>query len=206
MIKTLILSGALLVAPVQNEEVQQVEEPQIVEETPAEVQEEERFDWKAWAEQWFSPQQITTIAGWITALGAVLGFAIKVKSLAKKDQLTQANLKELISKNLNDIFGDEIKPTLEKVEQTLLENKRLTKLLSEIVALAQDDSYASRFAILELIAQLGIVDDSIIQEAKESIEEEKEEEEAKKEQAKEEIKQIIEDTSENEEEVDGLRI
>ena len=31
MIKTLILSGALLVAPVQNEEVQQVEEPQIVE-------------------------------------------------------------------------------------------------------------------------------------------------------------------------------
>ena len=206
MIKTLILSGALLVAPVQNEEVQQVEEPQVVEETLAEVQEEERFDWKAWAEKWFSPQQITTIAGWITALGAVLGFAIKVKSLAKKDQLTQANLKELISKNLNEIFRDEIKPTLEKVEQTLLENKRLTKLLSEIVALAQDDSYASRFAILELIAQLGIVDDSIIEEAKESIEEEKKEEEAKKEQAKEEIKQIIEDTSENEEEVDGLRI
>lgn len=194
MIKSLILSGALLVAPITNEE--NVELEPVVEEVPNETTatEEKGFDWKVWAEQWFSPQQITTISAWLTALGAVLTLAIKLKALAKKDQLTQASVKQLINELLEKALGDNVKPMLDKVSEQLDKNKELNKFLVEVVALTQEDNATSRVAILELIAKLGVIDDNTLQIAKETILEEEKEEEEKKEQAKEEVKEIIEET------------
>jgi len=194
MIKSLILSGALLVAPITNEEIVELEP--VVEEVPNETTatEEKGFDWKVWAEQWFSPQQITTISAWLTALGAVLALAIKLKALAKKDQLTQASMKQLINELLEKALGDNVKPMLDKVSEQLDKNKELNKFLVEVVALTQEDNATSRVAILELIAKLGVIDDNTLQIAKETILEEEKEEEEKKEQAKEEVKEIIEET------------
>ena len=185
MVKTLLLSGALLVAPM----VDEVETT-----TPTQEVKKETFDWKAWAEQWFTPQQITLISACLTGLGAILGLAIKLKQLARKDQLTQENLKVLIKELLEKSLGEEVKPVLEKVSAELDKNKELNKFLCEVVALSQENNAQSRIAIIELIAKLGVVDNETLEIAKEEILAEEQEEQEKKEQAKEEVKEIIEDT------------
>ena len=205
MIKTLLLSGALLVAPITQAE--EGETPVVETETPKEevAPEDEKINWQEWLEKWFSPQQIALITTCITSLGAIIGFALKVKQLAKKDNLTQDNLQKLVKEELGKIVGGEVKPVLDRLINEMDKNKALNKLLVEIVALAQEDNAKSRLAIIELIAKLGIVDDETLEIAKQDILEDEKAEQEKKEQAKEEIKQIIEDT-ESEDEVEGLRI
>lgn len=208
MIKTLLLGGALLVAPIVNaEEVETpIEEVAPTEETTTEEVESEKINWQEWLEKWFSPQQITLITTIATMVGTIIGLAVKLKNLVKKDNATQEEVVKLIKSELGKVLSDEVKPTLEKLGDEISKNKELNKFLVEIVALAQDDTPKSRIAILELVAKLGVLDDETIKLAKESIEEEAKEEEEKKEQAKEEVKQIIEETSESEDEVAGLRI
>ena len=145
------------------------------------------------------------IGGGSISLGAILSLVIvALRSFANSLKLkkskneTLANVKEAILKEVDTSVDtqiqEQIKPVLNDVLKALDNSRELQGVISKIIALSQENSPASRLAILDCIASIGVVNKEVIEEAKESIKEEVASEEKKIEEAKESLDNIITET------------
>ena len=246
--KSLLLVGALLFAPLVNEEIDneepeivvvesegetETETPEVEEEPKEEVVEEKEEPKEEVAEVEDSDEdEKTTIAiiegvaetlEWWKTFLATLGISVgglslssiialivvALRSIANSMKLKKSKMKTLedvqdaVLKEVSNCVKKEmdasVVPMIEQVEKTLVNTKDLQKVITKIVALSQENSPASRLAILECIASLGVADKSVIEDAKESIEEEIKTEQEIKDDANKKLDDIITETEIKEE-------
>ena len=246
--KSLLLVGALLFAPMVNEEIDneepeivvvesegetETETPEVEEEPKEEVVEEKEEPKEEVAEVEDSDEdEKTTIAiiegvaetlEWWKTFLATLGISVgglslssiialivvALRSIANSMKLKKSKMKTLedvqdaVLKEVSNCVKKEmdasVVPMIEQVEKTLVNTKDLQKVITKIVALSQENSPASRLAILECIASLGVADKSVIEDAKESIEEEIKVEQEIKDDANKKLDDIITETEIKEE-------
>ena len=207
MIKTIILAGALLLSGPKY--ANEVEEPTTTETTEAETAEgfKEKIEQLIEDNEWL--KNIVNTCGVIYgALGGasfislVVLIARTVYNSVKNKKIEQKTLEDVQNAVLNEVqktVGQEVTTKIEEpikqLTQTLVGMENLQKIIGQIVALSQEDSYKARLAILECIAGLHIIEPKIIEEAKEEIVKEQEQEEEDKEDANEKLDTIIEETS-----------
>lgn len=214
MIPKLLLIASLGLTPVQkaDEVVDETPTEEVIEPTEEQPVEEDKFDWNKWLEQWFSPEQVAMIMSWVAYAGTIIGLIVKLRQLAKSKNTTAEDVKrvvlEEIKKSVNEEVAESVKPYLDNV--VLIQNKtnEIMQIFSKILALSQNNDAQSRVAILELIASLGIVDQKVLDNVKETIETTEQAKVEAKNEALNQIDTIIEETKvENEEQSDdGTKI
>lgn len=214
MIKTLLLMGALTLAPLNTEG--ETTEPPTSETQPTDpstsTDEEKKEDTstsentkkeesktdeiKEWLSKFFEPQQVAMIMTWITYIGTIIGLIAKCYSLAKQKTLTAENVKELIMKDLGDKIDESVANNLTSailsINKTVKNQNEVLALLTKVMALSQENTPESRIAILELISRLGVIDSGEIEEMKETINKQVEETKAVETKTNESVDTIIE--------------
>ena len=160
---------------------------------------EATFDWEEWAKEWLSPQVLTTVTAVLTALVAVLKMVASLKSMAKNKQLTIDGVNEIVVSNLKECVSKEVADKIDAyMPEIIAYEKKSSDIMiafSKILALAQENTPEARKAILEVIQELGIINNTAVESAKKTIE--KQEEAKKSEEAKktDELNKIVEETS-----------
>ena len=222
MIKTLLLMGALTLAPLNTEGETT---PPTQETTPTDPdtstddskkedtssgeekkedstttddskKEETKNEIKEWLSKFFEPQQVAMIMTWVTYIGTIIGLIAKCYQLAKQKTLTAESVKDLIMKDLGDKIDESVANQLTtaivSLNKTAKNQNEVLALLTKVMALSQENTPESRVAILELISQLGVVKDEEIEEMKETINKEVEDKKAVEEKTNESVDTIIE--------------
>lgn len=194
MIKELLLISALVGTPVVMADETTPTEPVATETTTS-----EDFDWKAWLEQWFTPQQVTMIMTWLAYISTIITIVYKLYHMAKSKTLSNENLKELIMKELGDKVDSSVKAQITAIAIPLLETEKkqeeVVAVLVKIMALSQENTPESRIAILNCISSLGVVDKQVLEQSKQAIDTQVKQEEAKKVATQEAVDKVIETTS-----------
>lgn len=212
MIAKFILLASLGLTPIQKAQDGEIEEPTVEvvetnEETPEQEQSQE-FDWKAWLEQWFSPDQIAMVMSWVAYAGTIIGLVVRLKQLAKSKSTTAEQVKELvleeIKKSVNEEIANQVKPYLDGVVKVQGNTNEIMQVFAKILVLSQNNDAESKVAILNLIASLGVVDKEVLDQVKESVVEEEKVKEETKSEALNKIDSVIEDTEK--EEYDGTSV
>ena len=217
MIKTLLLMGALTLAPLntegdttpptqetaptdpddsKKEDTSTSEDKKEDSTTSEDKKEETKNEIKEWLSKFFEPQQVAMIMTWITYIGTIIGLIAKCYSLAKQKTLTADNVKEAVLEKLGDkvdeAVASQLSSSIVSITKMIKNQNETLALLTKVMALSQENTPESRVAILELISQLGVVKDEEIEEMKETINKEVEDKKAAEEKTNESVDTIIE--------------
>lgn len=165
----------------------------------ADVDPEATFDWKAWAQEWLSPQVLTTVTAVLTALVAVLRMVASLKSMAKSKQLTIDGVNDIVVSNLKSCVSKEVADKIDAyMPEIVAYEKKSNEIMiafSKILALAQENTPEARKAILEVIQELGILNEKTVDSAKATIEKQEEAKKAEEQKNTDDINKVIAETS-----------
>lgn len=160
---------------------------------------EATFDWAEWAKEWLSPQVLTTVTAVLTALVAVLKMVASLKSMAKNKQLTIDGVNEIVVSNLKECVSKEVADKIDAyMPEIIAYEKKSSDIMiafSKILALAQENTPEARKAILEVIQELGIINNTAVESAKKTIERQEEAKKAEEAKKTDELNKIVEETS-----------
>ena len=163
------------------------------------VDEGATFDWEEWAKEWLSPQVLTTVTAVLTALVAVLKMVASLKSMAKNKQLTIDGVNEIVVSNLKECVSKEVADKIDAyMPEIIAYEKKSSDIMiafSKILALAQENTPEARKAILEVIQELGIINNTAVESAKKTIEKQEEAKKAEEAKKTDELNKIVEETS-----------
>lgn len=167
--------------------------------TPDTPDKEVTFDWEEWAKEWLSPQVLTTVTAVLTALVAVLKMVASLKSMAKNKQLTIDGVNEIVVSNLKECVSKEVADKIDAyMPEIIAYEKKSSDIMiafSKILALAQENTPEARKAILEVIQELGIINNTAVESAKKTIEKQEEAKKAEEAKKTDELNKIVEETS-----------
>ena len=167
--------------------------------TPDTTDKEATFDWEEWAKEWLSPQVLTTVTAVLTALVAVLKMVASLKSMAKNKQLTIDGVNEIVVSNLKECVSKEVADKIDAyMPEIIAYEKKSSDIMiafSKILALAQENTPEARKAILEVIQELGIINNTAVESAKKTIEKQEEAKKAEEAKKTDELNKIVEETS-----------
>lgn len=163
------------------------------------VDEGATFDWAEWAKEWLSPQVLTTVTAVLTALVAVLKMVASLKSMAKNKQLTIDGVNEIVVSNLKECVSKEVADKIDAyMPEIIAYEKKSSDIMiafSKILALAQENTPEARKAILEVIQELGIINNTAVESAKKTIEKQEEAKKAEEAKKTDDLNKIVEETS-----------
>lgn len=163
------------------------------------VDTEATFDWEEWAKEWLSPQVLTTVTAVLTALVAVLKMVASLKSMAKNKQLTIDGVNEIVVSNLKECVSKEVADKIDAyMPEIIAYEKKSSDIMiafSKILALAQENTPEARKAILEVIQELGVINNTAVESAKKTIEKQEEAKKAEEAKKTDELNKIVEETS-----------
>ena len=167
--------------------------------TPDTPDNEATFNWEEWAKEWLSPQVLTTVTAVLTALVAVLKMVASLKSMAKNKQLTIDGVNEIVISNLKECVSKEVADKIDAyMPEIIAYNEKSTKIMiafSKILALAQENTPEARKAILEVIQELGVINNTAVESAKKTIEKQEEAKKAEEAKKTDDLNKIVEETS-----------
>ena len=160
MIKTLLLMGALTLAPLntegettpptqattptdpdtstddsKKEDTSTDEEKKEDSTTTDDSKKEETTktdEIKEWLSKFFEPQQVAMIMTWITYIGTIIGLIAKCYSLAKQKTLTAESVKDLIMKDLGDKIDESV---ANQLTTAIVSLNKTAKNQNEVLAL-----------------------------------------------------------------------
>ena len=160
---------------------------------------ETTFDWEEWAKEWLSPQVLTTVTAVLTALVAVLKMVASLKSMAKNKQLTIDGVNEIVVSNLKECVSKEVADKIDAyMPEIIAYEKKSSDIMiafSKILALAQENTPEARKAILEVIQELGVINNTAVESAKKTIEKQEEAKKAEEAKKTDDLNKIVEETS-----------
>lgn len=167
--------------------------------TPDTPDKEATFDWEEWAKEWLSPQVLTTVTAVLTALVAVLKMVASLKSMAKNKQLTIDGVNEIVVSNLKECVSKEVADKIDAYMPEIISYEKKSSdimiAFSKILALAQENTPEARKAILEVIQELGIINNTAVESAKKTIEKQEEAKKAEEAKKTDDLNKIVEETS-----------
>ena len=168
-------------------------------EPKSDVDTEATFDWEEWDKEWLSPQVLTTVTAVLTALVAVLKMVASLKSMAKNKQLTIDGVNEIVVSNLKECVSKEVADKIDAyMPEIIAYEKKSSDIMiafSKILALAQENTPEARKAILEVIQELGIINNTAVESAKKTIEKQEEAKKAEEAKKTDDLNKIVEETS-----------
>ena len=157
------------------------------------------FDWEEWAKEWLSPQVLTTVTAVLTALVAGLKMVASLKSMAKNKQLTIDGVNEIVVSSLKECVSKEVADKIDAyMPEIIAYEKKSSDIMiafSKILALAQENTPEARKAILEVIQELGVINNTAVESAKKTIEKQEEAKKAEEAKKTDELNKIGEETS-----------
>lgn len=157
------------------------------------------FDWEEWAKEWLSPQVLTTVTAVLTALVAVLKMVASLKSMAKNKQLTIDGVNEIVVSSLKECVSKEVADKIDAyMPEIIAYEKKSSDIMiafSKILALAQENTPEARKAILEVIQELGVINNTAVESAKKTIEKQEEAKKAEEAKKTDDLNKIVEETS-----------
>ena len=160
---------------------------------------ETTFDWEEWAKEWLSPQVLTTVTAVLTALVAVLKMVASLKSMAKNKQLTIDGVNEIVVSSLKECVSKEVADKIDAyMPEIIAYEKKSSDIMiafSKILALAQENTPEARKAILEVIQELGVINNTAVESAKKTIEKQEEAKKAEEAKKTDDLNKIVEETS-----------
>lgn len=158
---------------------------------------ESKSDFEKWLSEWLDASTVATIMSYVAYLGTIIGLVAKLKTLKQNNQLTLENVKDTILSEVGDKISAETKNEIEKYLPSLLETsknqKEILEVFAKVLCLSQENTAESKVAILNLISQIGIVDNKVVETAKKEVETQKVEQETKKVENTESLDKIIND-------------
>ena len=161
--------------------------------------EKANFDLEEWLKEFFNPQSVATILSWASYIITIIIFAVKLITTFKDRNNTLANVKEAIMTEIGDKVDKCVKEQLENGVETLIKSSdkqnQILKLFAQILALSQENTPASRTAIIQLISKLGVVDEETIDTAIKTIKEEEQALKKTKEDTKVQVENVLKETS-----------
>lgn len=163
------------------------------------VDKEATFNWEEWAKEWLSPQVLTTVTAVLTALVAVLKMVASLKSMAKNKQLTIDGVNDIVVSNLKECVSKEVADKIDAyMPEIIAYEKKSSDIMiafSKILALAQENTPEARKAILEVIQELGIINNTAVESAKKTIEKQEEAKKAEEAKKTDDLNKIVEETA-----------
>lgn len=176
------------------------ETPIVVTETKEEVtetqKEETKDESKDWVKEVFSPSNIAMYMTWLAYIVTILGLAANIKRLRQSNSLTLKNVSDDVKKVLNEDIKASVNEMFDKYLPTLInateKSNKIMSIFAQILALSQENTPESRIAILELIKELGVVEQEIVTTAKQIVEDGQKAIEEHKESMNKQLDEIIE--------------
>ena len=161
MIKTLLLMGALTLAPLNTEgdttepptqetdpstptegetepttpkedEEKKDDSTSTDEEKKEETTEETKNELKEWLSKFFEPQQVAMIMTWIAYISTIIGLIYKFYQMAKEKNLTAKNVKDEIMSELGDKINESV---ANQLTTSVLSINKMVKNQNEVLAL-----------------------------------------------------------------------
>lgn len=158
---------------------------------------ESKSDFEKWLSEWLDASTVATIMSYVAYLGTIIGLVAKLKTLKKDNNLTLDNVKSAILSEVGNKISAETKNEIEKYLPSILETsknqKEILEVFAKVLCLSQENTAESKVAILNLISQIGIVDNKVVETAKQEVETQKVVEETKKVETTESLDKIIKD-------------
>jgi hypothetical protein len=158
---------------------------------------ESKSDFEKWLSEWLDASTVATIMSYVAYLGTIIGLVAKLRTLKQNNNLTLENVKDTILSEVGDKISTETRNEIEKYLPSILETsknqKEILEVFAKVLCLSQENTAESKVAILNLISQIGIVDNKVVETAKKEVETQKVEEETKKVENTESLDKIIKD-------------
>jgi hypothetical protein len=176
------------------------ETPVVVTEQKEEVaetqKEETKNESKDWVKEVFSPSNIAMYFTWLAYIVTILGLAANIKKLRQSNNLTLKNVSTDVKKVLNADIKASVTEMFDKYLPTLVaaqeKTNKIMSIFAKILALSQENTPESRIAILDLIKELGVVEQELVTTAKQIVEDGQKAIEEHKESMNKQLDEIIE--------------
>ena len=174
--------------------------PVVVTEQKEEVtetqKEETKNESKDWAKEIFSPSNIAMYFTWLAYIVTIIGLAANIKRLRQSNNLTLKNVSTDVKKVLNADIQASVTEMFDKYLPTLVaaqeKSNKIMSIFAKILALSQENTPESRIAILDLIKELGVVEQELVTTAKQIVEDGQKAIEEHKESMNKQLDEIIE--------------
>lgn len=144
------------------------------------IKEEKNFI--TWLHKNVSAQTITTCTAIISMLIACLNLLTRLKKMSKEKSASIQDVCDRVTELLDEKTAEDNKKLILPLVNKINQHNNVLDKFAKILALSQENSVESRIAILNLIQDLGNVDEKVILQAKDNIEEEQKKIEEKKEE------------------------
>lgn len=161
-----------------------------------EAQTTENDEVKNWVDYWFSPDKVATYFSYILYLGTIIGLVANIKKLKQSNNLTLKNVsedvKEILQTNIQESVNEGMDKYLPMIISSQEKSNEIMSIFAKILALSQENTPESRVAILDLIQQLGVVNNELVDLVKQFVVDTQKAVEEKKEQVDKQLDEIIE--------------
>ena len=158
--------------------------------------EETKNESKDWAKEIFSPSNIAMYFTWLAYIVTIIGLAANIKRLRQSNNLTLKNVSTDVKKVLNADIQNSVTEMFDKYLPTLVaaqeKSNKIMSIFAKILALSQENTPESRIAILDLIKELGVVEQELVTTAKQIVEDGQKAIEEHKESMNKQLDEIIE--------------
>ena len=144
------------------------------------IKEEKNFI--TWLHKNVSAQTITTCTAIISMLIACLNLLTRLKKMSKEKATSIQDVCDRVTELLDEKTTEDNKKLILPLVNKVNQHNNVLDKFAKILALSQENSVESRIAILNLIQELGNVDEKVILQTKDNIEEEQKKIEEKKEE------------------------
>lgn len=148
--------------------------------------EDDDFDFGEWLKDLFSPEFISNIS----ALG--LSFLALLKTIKENKILSQKYVEnpEQIANKVMEVVKEKMGENFKPIEDKLDVSMKYASNLAKIVSLSQENTPQSKLAIYDLISNMNVIEEEVIEKAKQEIYNQIEQERIEKETALKELEEI----------------
>lgn len=161
----------------------------VVEEIPNEVIDKAN-DIGVWLQEVITPEVITACISLFSLVLVVFRVASAYRNLTKKHGATIEDVSKIVVKTLEEQTNKQVQEITMPLAKKVDEITPILLTFSKILALSQENTPTSRLAILELLQNIGKVDNSLIEQAKDEVNKQEEEKETKKQETLEKLDEI----------------
>lgn len=177
---------------------QEPETAEVVEQPTTEqpVVENKTDEVKEWVDKWFAPEKVATYFSYLLYLGTIIGLVANIKKLKQSNNLTLKNVsddvKGILETNIKSCVNEGMEKYLPMIVASQEKSNEIMSIFAKILTLTQENTPESKVAILDLIQQLGVVNNELVDLVKQFVVDTQKAIEEKQEKVGKELDEIIE--------------
>lgn len=149
-----------------------------------------------WVDKWLGPDKVATYFSYLLYIGTIIGLVANVKKLKQSNNLTLNNVSDNVKGVLVENIKTSVNNTMDKYLPMIVasqeKSNEIMTVFAKILTLSQENTPESKVAILDLIEQLGTVNNELIEMTKQFVLDTQKAIEEKAEKVEKQVDEIIE--------------